>query len=106
MGVSAQSIYNWERKKAAPRKEQLAALVAFRSLGKREVSARPKAQKAILARNAAAGPDAKHSMRFIVSDTFPGFPARIALALRQASKFESRSGHAMSASPAAPKLHI
>jgi len=50
MGVSAQSIYNWERKKAAPRKEQLAALVAFRSLGKREVSARPKAQKAILAR--------------------------------------------------------
>ena len=50
MDVSAQSIYNWEHKKATPRKEQLATLVALRSLGKREVSARLKARKATIAR--------------------------------------------------------
>ena len=40
IGVSAQSVYNWETKKAVPRKEQMAAIVALRSLGKREVQAR------------------------------------------------------------------
>ncbi len=40
LGVSDQSIYNWELKKTTPRKEQLAALATIRSLGKREVLAR------------------------------------------------------------------
>jgi DNA-binding transcriptional regulator YiaG len=39
-GVSAQSVYNWETKKAVPRKEQMAAIVSLRALGKREVQAR------------------------------------------------------------------
>ena len=36
VGVTGQSIYNWEQGKARPREEQLASLVAVRSLGKRE----------------------------------------------------------------------
>jgi DNA-binding transcriptional regulator YiaG len=40
MGVSDQSIYNWELKKTTPRKEQLATLAGIRSLGKRDVQAR------------------------------------------------------------------
>jgi DNA-binding XRE family transcriptional regulator len=40
IGVSEQSIYNWETKKATPRKEQLAAIIAMRSLGKRDTHAR------------------------------------------------------------------
>jgi len=40
MGVSAQSIYNWESEKARPRPEQIAKLVALRAMGKREVAAR------------------------------------------------------------------
>lgn len=40
IGVSAQSVYNWETKKAVPRKEQMAAIVSLRSLGKREVQSR------------------------------------------------------------------
>src|SRR2546423_5357422 len=40
LGVSAQSIYNWESEKARPRPEQIAKLVALRSLGKREVAVR------------------------------------------------------------------
>ncbi len=40
LGVSAQSIYNWESAKARPRAEQIAKLAALRSLGKREVAAR------------------------------------------------------------------
>lgn len=40
IGVSAQSVYNWETKKAVPRKEQMAAIVALRAHGKREVQAR------------------------------------------------------------------
>ncbi len=40
MGVSDQSVYNWELKKTVPRKEQLASLATIRSLGKREVRAR------------------------------------------------------------------
>jgi DNA-binding transcriptional regulator YiaG len=36
VGVSALTIYNWEQGKSRPRKEQLAALVAVRGIGKRE----------------------------------------------------------------------
>jgi DNA-binding transcriptional regulator YiaG len=40
MGVSDQSVYNWELKKTTPRREQLATLAAIRSLGKREAQQR------------------------------------------------------------------
>ena len=40
LGVSAQSIYNWESEKARPRPEQIAKLAALRGLGKREVATR------------------------------------------------------------------
>ena len=36
VGVTAQTIYSWERGKWRPRDEQLAVLVAVRELGKRE----------------------------------------------------------------------
>ncbi len=36
VGVTAQTIYSWERGKSRPRDEQLAALVAVRELGMRE----------------------------------------------------------------------
>ncbi|MHB0955324.1 MAG: helix-turn-helix domain-containing protein [Pirellulaceae bacterium] len=36
VGVSALTIYNWEQGKTRPRREQLAALVAVRGIGKRE----------------------------------------------------------------------
>jgi len=39
-GVSPLTIYNWEQNKTRPRKEQLAALVALRGLGKREAQAK------------------------------------------------------------------
>ena len=41
-GVSAQSIYNWERGSAVPRAEQLTRLAALRAIGKREAGARLK----------------------------------------------------------------
>jgi DNA-binding transcriptional regulator YiaG len=40
VGVSALTIYNWEQGKSRPRKEQLAALVAVRGIGKREALAK------------------------------------------------------------------
>lgn len=40
LGVSEQSVYNWETKKTTPRKEQLAAIIAMRGIGKREAQAR------------------------------------------------------------------
>jgi len=46
LGVSEQSIYNWESKKATPRKEQLAAIIGMRGLGKREAQQRLDALKA------------------------------------------------------------
>jgi DNA-binding transcriptional regulator YiaG len=46
LGVSEQSVYNWETKKATPRKEQLAAIIGMRSLGKREAHERLEATKA------------------------------------------------------------
>jgi DNA-binding transcriptional regulator YiaG len=36
VGVSLQSVYQWEQGKAKPRKAQLAALVAIRGIGRRE----------------------------------------------------------------------
>ena len=40
VGVSALTIYNWEKGKTRPRKEQFAALVAVRGIGKREAMRR------------------------------------------------------------------
>ena len=40
LGVSAQTIYNWEAGKSRPRQQQLAAIAALRGLGKRQVKAR------------------------------------------------------------------
>ena len=40
VGVSAQSIYNWERETARPRAAQAAKLAALRGLGKKEVKSR------------------------------------------------------------------
>jgi transcriptional regulator with XRE-family HTH domain len=40
LGVSMQSIYNWEHKKATPRKEQVAAIAALRSIGKKDAQSR------------------------------------------------------------------
>jgi DNA-binding transcriptional regulator YiaG len=40
VGVSAQSVYNWEHETARPRTGQLAALAALRQMGKREARAR------------------------------------------------------------------
>lgn len=40
LGVSAQTIYQWEQGKKRPKKKQIAQLVELRSLGKKEVRAR------------------------------------------------------------------
>jgi len=40
IGVSGQSVYNWERGSARPRASQIAALAAVRSIGKREALVR------------------------------------------------------------------
>jgi len=40
VGVSAQTIYNWEHGRSKPRAQQLSALVAVRGLGKREAERR------------------------------------------------------------------
>jgi len=40
LGVSEQSVYNWEPKKPTPRKEQFAAIIGLREIGKREAHAR------------------------------------------------------------------
>jgi DNA-binding XRE family transcriptional regulator len=40
VGVTAQSVYNWERGLAKPREEQLATLAALRGIGKRKAQAR------------------------------------------------------------------
>jgi DNA-binding transcriptional regulator YiaG len=40
VGVSSLTIYNWEHGKSRPRREQFAALLALRGLGKREAQAR------------------------------------------------------------------
>ena len=45
VGVSSMTIYNWESGKSRPRKEQFAALVAVRGIGKREAMAKLEAMK-------------------------------------------------------------
>jgi len=40
LGVSAQSIYNWEQETASPREAQRAKLLALRSIGSREARSR------------------------------------------------------------------
>jgi DNA-binding transcriptional regulator YiaG len=40
LGVTGQTIYNWEAKKATPRSAQIAAIAALRGAGKREIQAR------------------------------------------------------------------
>jgi len=40
IGVSAQTIYNWEAETTRPRSEQIAAIAAVRKMGKREIMAR------------------------------------------------------------------
>jgi len=40
IGVSAQTVYNWERGTSKPRQQQLAALVEVRGLGKRDAEKR------------------------------------------------------------------
>jgi DNA-binding transcriptional regulator YiaG len=42
IGVSAQSVYNWEHGQSVPRRRQLAKLAALRAIGKREASRRLK----------------------------------------------------------------
>jgi DNA-binding transcriptional regulator YiaG len=42
VGVSAQSVYNWERESTHPRGEQLSQLAALRGIGKRDAEARLK----------------------------------------------------------------
>ena len=51
LGVSMQSVYNWERKVAVPRASQIASIAGLRSIGKKEALQRlealaaPKARK-------------------------------------------------------------
>jgi len=44
VGVSEQSVYNWETKKATPRKEQFATIIELRGIGKREAQRRLQAK--------------------------------------------------------------
>ena len=46
IGVSAQTIYNWEAEKSRPRQQQLAAIAAVRSMGKRHIKAQLEAVNA------------------------------------------------------------
>lgn len=46
VGVSGQTIYNWEAEKARPRRSQLAGISAVRSMGKREIKKILEAQAA------------------------------------------------------------
>ena len=39
IGVSAQTVYNWEGEKSRPRRSQLVAIAALRKMGKREIKA-------------------------------------------------------------------
>lgn len=46
IGVTGQSVYNWEHRVSAPRARQLAVIASVRSLGKREALARLEAMDA------------------------------------------------------------
>jgi DNA-binding XRE family transcriptional regulator len=45
LGVSGQSVYNWEQEKATPRAGQLQAIAALRTMGKRQAQAALAAQQ-------------------------------------------------------------
>ena len=51
VGVSAQSVYNWEQGNANPRPEQLKMIAAVRAMGKREAQARLRPSGAKSTRN-------------------------------------------------------
>jgi len=53
LGVSMQSVYNWERKKTTPRKEQIAAIAELRGIGKKEAHERLEGQASSRARKIA-----------------------------------------------------
>lgn len=55
VGVSAQSVYNWEHENSAPRAAQLAALASLRKIGKREAQARLEQASTAKAPKAPAG---------------------------------------------------
>ncbi|RLJ64878.1 helix-turn-helix domain-containing protein [Sulfurisoma sediminicola] len=40
LGVSAQTVYNWESEKSRPRQRQMAAIASVREMGKRDAAAR------------------------------------------------------------------
>jgi DNA-binding transcriptional regulator YiaG len=63
IGVSAQSVYNWENRKAVPRAAQVQALAALRGAGKREVRARLESPAAAAPRKRAAKPRAAGAKR-------------------------------------------
>ena len=42
LGVSAQTVYNWEAEKSRPRQQQVAAFASLRGFGKRQAKARLK----------------------------------------------------------------
>ena len=46
VGVSAQSIYNWEQGRTTPREQQLGAIVALRGISKRVAEARSQQMRA------------------------------------------------------------
>lgn len=46
LGVSPQSVYNWEHEKSTPRSSQVAAIAGLRSIGKKEARQRLEAEAA------------------------------------------------------------
>lgn len=46
LGVSMQSVYNWQHKKTTPRKEQVATIVALRRIGRKEARQRLESARA------------------------------------------------------------
>jgi len=47
LGVTDQTVYNWERGQARPRQQQLANIASLRRMGKREATARLEQMKSI-----------------------------------------------------------
>ena len=89
LGVTGQSIYNWEAKKATPRREQIAALAALRGAGKKDVRAR---LEQLAGAPAAAAPKGKPAK---------GKPAKGKRGARKAAKPAARRGRKPRAQAAA-----
>jgi DNA-binding XRE family transcriptional regulator len=47
IGVTGQTLYNWERNEARPRQEQIAKIASLRRMGKKQVLARLEQQRSI-----------------------------------------------------------